>query len=223
MEDTKPVITEKCEPVNLGDFLPGGMVGNTVHDNQIGSHYPLPAQEETHSAAVRYVLKTGVLDSEAPCSGMVVDIGGNCGFCRAYIPGSSADMIWFGWEVAGCPKGRVRYPFEGNSWYAMEQGRLRITEGSDAGKDYLYLKINGETVSAFVGEPDSHPRSGQKVYIEASGAMRIMGDRELPDLIRDIKSGKFRFGRKKKGNNKDNSESINLDKSRTGRRTGDGR
>lgn len=166
--------------VNIGDIVPGGVVKNTIHDGFLGYTYPFESYSKTHSTVVKFVLKTGQFEEgNLDGSVMVVDIGGNCGFCRSYIPAGDKKHIMFGWEIDGCTSGTKSYTFESNSWYAFEQGRMRITSGTNKGKDYLYLKINDQIVSSFYGDPDSRPFLGDEIYIEATNNFQILGYKEL--------------------------------------------
>lgn len=166
--------------INIGDIVPGGVVKDTIHDQFLGYTYPVTLTSPTKSTVVKYVLKTGELKSGAlDGSVMVVDIGGNCGNCRSYIPAGEKNRIMFGWEIEGCLTDTKSYKFESNSWYAIEQGRVRVASGVNKGKDYVYIKINDELVSAFYGAPDSRPMAGQQIYIEATEGFEIMGYNEL--------------------------------------------
>ena len=166
--------------VNIGEIVPGGVVKDSVHDGRLGYTYHFDSSSSTHSTVVKFVIKTGqfkegVLDGSV----MVVDIGGNCGYCRSYIPSGKKSQIMFGWEIAGCQSGTKKYDFESNTWYAVEQGRRRVVSGVNKGKDYVYLKIDGELVSYFYGEPDSRPFLGKDIYIEATNSIQVMGYNEL--------------------------------------------
>ncbi|MBR4911189.1 MAG: InlB B-repeat-containing protein [Clostridia bacterium] len=165
--------------VNIGDIVPGGVVRDTIHDQYLGYTYPFEPKSETHSTVVRFVLKTGkYAEGNLDGSVMVVDIGGNCGFCRSYISSGNKKSIMFGWEIEGCSSGTKSYKFEENTWYAFEQGRLRVTSGAHAGKDYVYIKIDGQLVSSFYGEPDSRPFLGDQIYVEATQNFEIVGYNE---------------------------------------------
>ena len=165
--------------VNIGDIVPGGVVRDTIHDQYLGYTYPFEPRSETHSTVVRFVLKTGkYAEGNLDGSVMVVDIGGNCGFCRSYISSGNKKSIMFGWEIEGCSSGTKSYKFEENTWYAFEQGRLRVTSGAHAGKDYVYIKIDGQLVSSFYGEPDSRPFLGDQIYVEATQNFEIVGYNE---------------------------------------------
>ena len=166
--------------VNIGDIVPEGVVKDSVHDGFLGYRYPFKSLSKTNSTVVNFVIKTGDLEDGAlDGSVMVVDIGGNCGFCRSYIPSGEKNQIMFGWEIEGCTSGTKKYTFESNSWYAVEQGRIRIASGINKGKDYVYLKINGELVSYFYGNPESRPLLGDEIYIEATHNIQIVGYDEL--------------------------------------------
>lgn len=167
--------------INLGDVVPGGVVKDTVHDGYLGYTYPVSTMtSNTHSTVVKYLLKTGQLkEGLLDGSVMVVDIGGNCGYCRAYIPSGKKSNIMFGWEIDGCESGTKKFTFESNTWYAFEQGRLRVTSGANKGKDYVYLKIDGQIVSAFYGNPESRPCLGEQIYVEATEAFQIVGYNEI--------------------------------------------
>lgn len=166
--------------VNIGDIVPGGVVKNTVHDGYLGYTYHFDSLSDTHSTVVKFVLKTGEFKEGAlDGSVMVVDIGGNCGFCRSYISSGNKKSIMFGWEIEGCTNGTKSYKFESNSWYAFEQGRLRVVSGVNKGKDYVYIKINGQIVNSFYGEPSSRPLLGEDIYVEATEAFEIVGYNEL--------------------------------------------
>ncbi len=166
--------------VNIGDIVEGGVVKDTIHDGLLGYDYPVTFTSPTKSTVVKYVIKTGELE-EGLMDGsvMVVDIGGNCGFCRSYIPAGQKNQIMFGWEIDGCTSGTKSYTFESNSWYAVEQGRVRVVSGVNSGKDYVYIKINDEIVSAFYGNPESRPMAGQQIYIEATENIQIVGHNEF--------------------------------------------
>ena len=166
--------------VNIGKVVPGGVVKDSVHDIYLGYTYPCELKSKTHSTVVKFVLKTGDFDNE-PYDGsvMVVDIGGNCGFCRSYISSGNKKSIMFGWEIDGCTNGTKSYAFKSNSWYAFEQGRLRVTSGANKGKDYIYLKINGQIVSSFYGDPSSRPLLGDQIYVEATEFFQVVGYNEL--------------------------------------------
>jgi len=164
--------------VNIGDIVPGGVVKDTIHDQFLGYTYPYNATSETNSTVAKYVLKVGdygAIDGSV----MVVDIGGNCGFCRSYISAGTKNSIMFGWEIDGCTSGTKSYKFEANTWYAMEQGRLRVTTGENKGKDFVYLKIDGEVVSSFYANPESRPVAGKQIYVEATENFQIVGYNEL--------------------------------------------
>ncbi|MBE6728190.1 MAG: hypothetical protein E7562_06060 [Ruminococcaceae bacterium] len=166
--------------INIGDIVPGGVVKDTIHDNFLGYNYPVTLTSPTKSTVVRYVIKTGQFeDGSRDGSVMVVDIGGNCGFCRSYIPAGQKNQLMFGWEIDGCTSGTKSYTFESNSWYAVEQGRVRVASGVNAGKDYVYIKINDQIVSSFYGNPVSRPLGGQQIYIEATQNIEIVGYNEL--------------------------------------------
>lgn len=166
--------------INIGDIVPGGVVKDTIHDGFLGYNYPITSSSSTKSTVVKYLLKIGQLE-EGTLDGsvMVVDIGGNCGYCRAYIPSGKKGSIMFGWEIEGCTSGTKSYPFQSNTWYAMEQGRIRVASGIHKGKDYVYLKIDDEIVSAFYANPESRPMGGQQIYIEATQNIQILGYNEL--------------------------------------------
>ena len=165
--------------VNIGDIVPGGVVKNTIHDSYLGYTYPFEPKSKTHSTVVKFVLKTGkYAEGNLDGSVMVVDIGGNCGFCRSYISSGNKKSIMFGWEIEGCSSGTKSYRFEENTWYAFEQGRLRVTSGANKGKDYVYIKIDGQLVSYFYGEPDSRPFLGDQIYVEATQSFEVMGYNE---------------------------------------------
>ena len=164
--------------VNLGDIIPGGVAKDTIHDGYLGYDYPFTSTSKTKSTVVKYVLKTGEFD-DIDGSVMVVDIGGNCGYCRSYISAGSKNSIMFGWEIEGCTSTTKSYKFESNSWYAFEQGRIRVASGVNKGKDYVYIKINGELISAFYGNPESRPMGNQQIYIEATENFQIVGYNEL--------------------------------------------
>lgn len=166
--------------INIGDIVPGGVVKDTIHDGFLGYTYPCDLYSKTHSTVVKFVLKTekfaeGNLDGSV----MVVDIGGNCGFCRSYISAGNKSNIMFGWEIEGCTSGTKSYKFESNSWYAFEQGRLRVTTGANKGKDFVYIKINGDIVSSFYANPESRPLLGNQIYVEATQNFKIVGYNEL--------------------------------------------
>ncbi len=166
--------------VNIGDIVEGGVVKDTIHDDFLGYTYPVTLTSKTKSTVVKFVIKTGQLQEGAlDGSVMVVDIGGNCGFCRSYIPSGEKNKIMFGWEIEGCTSDTKSYTFESNSWYAVEQGRVRVASGVNKGKDYVYLKIDGEVVSSFYGNPESRPMAGQQIYIEATENIQIVGYNEL--------------------------------------------
>lgn len=166
--------------INIGDIVPGGVVKDTIHDSFLGYTYPVALTSPTKSTVVKYVIKTGEFEKGAlDGSVMVVDIGGNCGFCRSYIPSGQKSQLMFGWEIEGCTSGTKSYTFEANSWYAVEQGRVRVASGINAGKDYIYIKINDEVISSFYGNPVSRPMAGQQVYIEATQNIQIVGYNEL--------------------------------------------
>ncbi|MBO4433586.1 MAG: tyrosine-protein phosphatase, partial [Clostridia bacterium] len=166
--------------VNIGDIVPGGVVKDTIHDNYLGYTYPFTGSSKTHSTVVKYVLKAGkYAEGNLDGSVMVVDIGGNCGFCRAYISSGNKKSIMFGWEIEGCSSGTKSYAFPEKSWYAFEQGRLRVTSGVNKGKDYIYLKIDGKIVSSFYGEPDSRPLLGDQIYVEATQNFQVVGYDEI--------------------------------------------
>lgn len=166
--------------INLGDVIPGGVAKNTIHDGFLGYTYPVTLSSATNSTVVKFVIKTGKLASEMmDGSVMVVDIGGNCGFCRSYISKGKKGSIMFGWEIEGCTSGTKSYTFESNSWYAVEQGRIRVASGINKGKDYIYLKINDQVVSSFYGNPESRPLLGDQIYVEATEAIQVVGYNEL--------------------------------------------
>jgi len=166
--------------INIGDIAPGGVVKDTIHDGHLGYTYPVELSSETDSTVVKFVIKTGEFEEGSrDGSVMVVDIGGNCGFCRSYISAGQKENIMFGWEIEGCTNGTRKYTFESNSWYAVEQGRIRIDSGINKGKDYVYLKIDGEIVSYFYGNPESRPIGGKQVYVEATENIQIVGYNEL--------------------------------------------
>ncbi len=166
--------------INLGDIIPGGVAKDTIHEHYLGYTYPAELTSATNSTVVKYVLKTGELkEGSMDGSVMVVDIGGNCGFCRAYISKGQKKSIMFGWEIDGCTSGTKNYTFESNTWYAMEQGRIRVASGVNKGKDYIYLKIDGEIVSSFYGNPASRPLGGKQIYVEATEEIQIVGYDEL--------------------------------------------
>ncbi len=166
--------------VNIGSIVPGGVVKDSIHDIYLGYTYPCELNSKTNSTVVKFVLKTGNFDNE-PYDGsvMVVDIGGNCGFCRSYISSGNKKSIMFGWEIEGCTSGTKSYAIKSNSWYAFEQGRLRVTSGANKGKDYVYLKIDGEIVSSFYANPQSRPLLGDQIYVEATEHFQIVGYQEL--------------------------------------------
>lgn len=166
--------------INIGDVVPGGVVKDTIHDNFLGYTYPVTTTSSTNSTIVKYLLKVGQLEEGSrDGSVMVVDIGGNCGFCRAYIPAGVKNQIMFGWEIEGCTSGTKKYTFESNTWYAVEQGRIRVASGINKGKDYVYIKIDGEIVSAFYANPASRPMGGKQIYVEATENIQILGYNEL--------------------------------------------
>jgi len=187
--DLPEELTKNIDIVRIGELVPGGIVKDTVHLPALGYTYPYRAASDTHSTVVRYVIQTGSLIQGAPDGSVyVVDIGGNCGFCRAYIPAGDKKSIMFGWEIEGCPKGTLEYTFESSRWYAVEQGRVRVLSGIHAGKDYVYLKIDGELISSFYGEPDSRPPAGAHIYIEATNHLTVLDYREC--RVRYHKDGK---------------------------------
>ena len=166
--------------VNIGDIVAGGVVKDTIHDGYLGYTYPFTSFSKTNSTVVKFVLKTdrfaeGNLDGSV----MVVDIGGNCGYCRSYISSGNKKSIMFGWEIDGCTSGTKSYAISGNNWYAFEQGRLRVTSGANSGKDYIYLKIDGQVVSSFYGNPESRPFLGEQIYVEATQSFQVVGYNEL--------------------------------------------
>ncbi len=166
--------------INIGDIVPGGVVKDSIHDGHLGYTYPAEVSSKTNSTVVKYVIKTGQFKEGAlDGSVMVVDIGGNCGFCRTYIPSGKKSQIMFGWEIEGCSSGTKSYTFESNTWYAFEQGRIRVASGINKGKDYVYLKIDGELVSSFYANPQSRPMGGKQIYIEATEEIQIVGYNEL--------------------------------------------
>ena len=166
--------------VNIGDIVPGGVVKDSIHDGYLGYTYPFESLSKTHSTVVKFVLKTGKFaEGNLDGSVMVVDIGGNCGFCRSYISAGNKKSIMFGWEIEGCSNGTRSYKFEENTWYAVEQGRLRVVTGANKGKDYVYLKIDGQLLSSFYGEPESRPFLGDNIYVEATQNFQIVGNNEL--------------------------------------------
>ena len=166
--------------VNIGDIVPGGVVKDTIHDNYLGYTSPFEPHSKTNSTVVKFVMKTGSFAAgNRDGSVMVVDIGGNCGYCRSYISAGNKKSIMFGWEIEGCTSGTKSYKFEGNTWYAFEQGRLRVTSGVHKGEDYIYLKIDGQIVSYFYGNPDSRPFLGDQIYVEATESFNIVGYNEL--------------------------------------------
>ncbi len=166
--------------INIGEVVPGGVVKDSIHDGHLGYTYPVELSSKTNSTVVKFVIKTGKLKAGMmDGSVMVVDIGGNCGFCRSYIPAGQKNSLMFGWEIEGCTSGTKSYTFESNSWYAVEQGRIRVASGINKGKDYIYLKINGEVVSYFYGNPDSRPLLGKQIYVEATEGIQIVGYNEL--------------------------------------------
>lgn len=166
--------------INLGDVIPGGVAKDTIHDGYLGYTYPAELSSATNSTVVKFVVKTGELkEGSLDGSVMVVDIGGNCGFCRSYIPSGEKKQIMFGWEIEGCSNGTKKFKFESNSWYAIEQGRIRVANGVNKGKDYIYLKIDGEVVSFFYGNPASRPLGGKQIYVEATESIQVVGYNEL--------------------------------------------
>lgn len=166
--------------INLGDVIPGGVAKDTIHDGYLGYTYPAELNSATNSTVVKFVVKTGTLkEGSLDGSVMVVDIGGNCGFCRSYIPSGEKKQIMFGWEIEGCSSGTKKFKFESNNWYAIEQGRIRVADGVNKGKDYVYLKIDGEIVSFFYGNPASRPLGGKQIYVEATEAIQVVGYDEL--------------------------------------------
>ncbi|MBR6270767.1 MAG: InlB B-repeat-containing protein [Lachnospiraceae bacterium] len=172
--------TTDIDYLNIGDIVPGGVVKDSVHDGHLGYTYPCELKSKTNSTVVKFVLKTGTFaDGNLDGSVMVVDIGGNCGNCRSYISSGNKKSIMFGWEIEGCTSGTKSYKFEENSWYAFEQGRIRVTSGLNKGKDYVYLKINGELVSFFYGTASSRPLQGQQIYVEATQNFQVMGYNEV--------------------------------------------
>lgn len=166
--------------INIGDIAPDGIVKDTIHDGHLGYTYPVEVSSKTNSTVVKYVVKTGQFKEGAlDGSVMVVDIGGNCGFCRAYIPSGKKSQIMFGWEIEGCSSGTKSYKFESNTWYAFEQGRIRVASGINKGKDYVYIKIDGEVVSSFYANPQSRPMGGKQIYVEATESIQVVGYNEL--------------------------------------------
>ncbi len=167
--------------VNISDIVPGGVVKDTQNMDYLDHFYPFTALSKTNSTVVKYVVKTGNLVGTYDSSAMVVDIGGNSGYCRSYIPMGEKENIMFGWEIEGCKTENwiKRYKFESNSWYAMEQGRLRVVSGKNAGKDFVYLKIDGDIVSSFYGEPDSKPFVANQIYVEATDNIQVIGYNEV--------------------------------------------
>ena len=162
--------------VNIGEIVPGGVVKDTIHDNYLGYTYPFTGSSKTHSTVVKYVLKTSqYAEGNLDGSVMVVDIGGNCGFCRSYISSGNKKSIMFGWEIEGCSSGTKSFTFAAKNWYAFEQGRLRVTSGVNKGKDYIYIKIDGKVISSFYGEPDSRPLLGNQIYVEATQSFQVTG------------------------------------------------
>ena len=166
--------------LNIGSIVPGGVVKDSVHDGHLGYTYPCELYSKTNSTVVQFVLKIGDFEKE-PYDGsvMVVDIGGNCGFCRSYISSGNKKNIMFGWEIDGCTSGTKKYTFKSNSWYAFEQGRLRVTSGVNQGKDFVYLKIDGEMVSSFYADPASRPLLGDQIYVEATENFQVVGYNEV--------------------------------------------
>ncbi|MBQ7248040.1 MAG: tyrosine-protein phosphatase [Lachnospiraceae bacterium] len=174
------VYSDDIDYINIGEIVPGGVVKDTIHDNHLGYTYPCELSSPTSSTVVKFVLKTGKFaEGSLDGSVMVVDIGGNCGFCRSYIQAGVKNRVMFGWEIEGCSSGTMNYTFEENSWYAFEQGRVRVAEGVNAGKDYVYLKINGEIVSSFYGNPSSRPLQGKQIYVEATQNFQVIGYNEV--------------------------------------------
>jgi len=173
-------VTDDIDYVNIGDIVPGGIVKDSVHSGSLGYTYSYASLSKTNSTVVRYVLQTGDFIKGAPDGSVyVVDIGGNCGFCRSYIPAGDKSFIMFGWEVDGCQSGTAKYRFESSSWYAFEQGRVRVISGDNKGKDYLYLKIDGQLVCSFYGQADSRPPHGANIYIEATNNLQVLSHHEL--------------------------------------------
>ncbi|MBO7519434.1 MAG: hypothetical protein J6T73_01530, partial [Clostridia bacterium] len=166
--------------VNIGEIVPGGVVKDTIHGSYLGYTYPFEGNSKTHSTVVKFLLNTGkYAEGNLDGSVMVVDIGGNCGFCRSYISAGNKKSVMFGWEIEGCSSGTKSFRFEENTWYAFEQGRLRVTSGANKGKDYIYLKIDGQIVSSFYGDPDSRPLLGNDIYVEATQNFKVTGYNEL--------------------------------------------
>lgn len=166
--------------VNIGEIVPGGVVKDTIHESFLGYTYPFTSHSETKSTVVKYVLKFADYEkTEYDGSVMVVDIGGNCGFCRSYISSGNKKSIMFGWEIEGCTSGTKNFAFKSNTWYACEQGRLRVTSGVHKGEDYVYLKIDGQVISSFYGKPDSRPRLGAQIYVEATQNIQVVGYNEV--------------------------------------------
>lgn len=166
--------------INIGAIVPGGVVKDSIHDGHLGYTYLAEVSSKTNSTVVKYVVKTGKFE-EGTLDGsvMVVDIGGNCGFCRAYIPSGKKSQIMFGWEIEGCTNGTKNYNFESNTWYAFEQGRIRVASGINKGKDYVYLKIDDELISSFYANPQSRPMGGKQIYVEATESIQVVGYNEL--------------------------------------------
>ncbi|MCQ2450109.1 MAG: InlB B-repeat-containing protein, partial [Clostridia bacterium] len=172
--------TDDIDVINVGDIVPEGIVKDTPTEDAIGILYPYAATSKTRSTIVKSVLKTGNnINSIGNGSFTVVDIGGNCGFCRSYVSPGVHTQLRFGWEVHEGVEGAKRFPFRSNSWYGIEQGRVRVISGEHTGEDLIYLKINGEMISSFYVHANSRPPFGNDIYIEANKDFVILPSHEL--------------------------------------------
>ncbi|MCQ2450035.1 MAG: InlB B-repeat-containing protein [Clostridia bacterium] len=167
--------------VNIGDIMkPATVIKNTKGQTELGKLYSYKVTSKTRSTVAKFVLKTGNnTDSLEDGSNMVVDIGGNCGFCRSYIAAGNHSSVMFAWEFEECTEGTKAYKFESNNWYAFEQGRKRVTAGAHKGQDLVYLMINGEMISSFYVNAGSRPPVWDSIYIEANDQFEIYGYNEL--------------------------------------------
>ncbi len=171
---------DDVDVVNISSIVPGGVVKDTKSGNELGIMYPYNSTSKTKSTVAKFVLKTGSnVEDTLDGSFMVVDIGGNCGFCRSYIAAGNHKSVMFGWELSTCPEGTKSYNFESNSWYAFEQGRKRVTTGAHKGDDYMYLKIDGELISGFYVPANERPQIWDYFYIEAFQNFQLYGYHEL--------------------------------------------
>ena len=87
------------------------------------------------------------LDPTADNTELILDVAaGESG--RLWLQANNLNTFFFGWSVNGHPTDRYFLPgkinFDAGINYEIEIGRVRVTEGINAGLDFIYLKVDGE-------------------------------------------------------------------------------